>query len=138
MFAHNLKKLRENKGFSQEGLAEQIHVTRQTISKWERGLSVPDADLLINLADVFEVDVQQLLSKIMEQEDPIDRDILAEKLEQINLQLAKKNRWGRLIVKIVVTIIVIYFVIFILTIIMSSIAYSDYQTNVKTTLERID
>ena len=44
MFGENLKTLRKQKGFSQEELAVRLHVVRQTVSKWEKNLSVPDAD----------------------------------------------------------------------------------------------
>lgn len=57
MFGENLKTLRKQKGFSQEELAARLHVVRQTVSKWEKGLSVPDADALIRLAEVLEVSV---------------------------------------------------------------------------------
>ena len=57
MFGENLKTLRKQKGFSQEELAARLHVVRQTVSKWEKGLSVPDADALIRLAKVLEVSV---------------------------------------------------------------------------------
>ena len=55
MFSENLKTLRKQKGFSQEELATRLHVVRQTISKWEKNLSVPDADTLIRLAEILEV-----------------------------------------------------------------------------------
>ena len=42
MFCENLKNIRRAKGISQELLAEQLHVVRQTVSKWENGFSVPD------------------------------------------------------------------------------------------------
>ena len=61
MFGENLKTLRKQKGFSQEELAARLHVVRQTVSKWEKGLSVPDADTLIRLAEVLEVSVSELL-----------------------------------------------------------------------------
>ena len=51
MLAENLKALRKAKGLSQEELAARLHVVRQTVSKWEKGRSVPDADLLIRLAE---------------------------------------------------------------------------------------
>ena len=54
MFNENLKKLRKEKGFSQEELAAKLNVVRQTISKWEKGLSVPDAQLLISLSEILE------------------------------------------------------------------------------------
>lgn len=61
MFGDNLKKVRKEKGLSQEALAEKINVVRQTISKWEKGLSIPDGDMLIKLSQVLEVPVETLL-----------------------------------------------------------------------------
>lgn len=54
MFHENLKALRKDRGLSQEELAVRLNVVRQTISKWEKGLSVPDAAMLIRLAEVLE------------------------------------------------------------------------------------
>ena len=61
MFSENLKTLRKQKGFTQEELAARLNVVRQTVSKWEKGLSVPDAELLTRLAEVLEVPVSTLL-----------------------------------------------------------------------------
>ena len=61
MFSENLKTLRRQKGFTQEELAARLNVVRQTVSKWEKGLSVPDAELLTRLAEVLEVPVSTLL-----------------------------------------------------------------------------
>ena len=61
MFGDNLKKVRKGKGLSQEALAEKLNVVRQTISKWEKGLSIPDGDMLIKLSQVLEVSVETLL-----------------------------------------------------------------------------
>lgn len=66
MFGENLKTLRKQKGFSQEELATRLHVVRQTISKWEKNLSVPDADTLIRLAEILEVSVSELLGAKIE------------------------------------------------------------------------
>ena len=63
MLNENLKQLRKSKGLSQEELAIRLNVVRQTISKWEKGLSVPDADMLIKIADIFEVSVSELLGQ---------------------------------------------------------------------------
>ena len=64
MFSENLKTLRKQKGFSQEELASRLHVVRQTISKWEKNLSVPDADTLIRLAEMKPVgQVHRLFSR---------------------------------------------------------------------------
>ena len=103
MFGENLKTLRKQKGFSQEELATRLHVVRQTISKWEKNLSVPDADTLIRLAEILEVSVSELLGAKIENENTASD--VAEQLSRINEQLAIKNRRSRRIWKIVATIL---------------------------------
>lgn len=92
MFNENLKTLRKSKGMSQEVLAQQLNVVRQTISKWEKGLSVPDADMLMKIAELFEVSESELLgSKI--QTDMNQNEIVVQ-LALLNEQIAmeRKNR----------------------------------------------
>lgn len=101
----NLKTLRKQKGFSQEELATRLHVVRQTISKWEKNLSVPDADTLIRLAEILEVSVSELLGTKIENEN-VASDV-AEQLSRINEQLAIKNRRSRRIWKIVAIILAV-------------------------------
>ena len=72
MFQDNLKTLRKKKGMTQEELAARLNVVRQTISKWEKGLSVPDAELLTKLAEILEVSVSQLLGSPIEDETQPD------------------------------------------------------------------
>lgn len=103
MFGENLKTLRKQKGFSQEELATRLHVVRQTISKWEKNLSVPDADTLIRLAEILEVSVSELLGAKIENENTAGD--VAEQLSRINEQLAIKNRRSRRIWKIVAIIL---------------------------------
>ena len=103
MFGENLKTLRKQKGFSQEELATRLHVVRQTISKWEKNLSVPDADTLIRLAEILEVSVSELLGAKIESENTASD--VAEQLSRINEQLAIKNRRSRRIWKIVAIIL---------------------------------
>ena len=103
MFGENLKTLRKQKGFSQEELATRLHVVRQTISKWEKNLSVPDADTLIRLAEVLEVSISELLGAKIENENAASD--VAEQLSRINEQLAIKNRRSRRIWKIVAIIL---------------------------------
>jgi putative transcriptional regulator len=98
MIGENLKTLRKQKGFSQEELAERLHVVRQTISKWEKNLSVPDADTLMQLAEILEVSVSELLGAKIENEHTASD--VAEQLSRINEQLAIKNRRSRLIWKV--------------------------------------
>ena len=103
MFGENLKTLRKQKGFSQEELATRLHVVRQTISKWEKNLSVPDADTLIRLAEILEVSVSELLGAKIENENTASD--VAEQLSRINEQLAIKDRRSRRIWKIVAIIL---------------------------------
>ena len=103
MFGENLKTLRKQKGFSQEELAARLHVVRQTISKWEKNLSVPDADTLIRLAEILEVPVSEMLGAKIENENTASD--VAEQLSRINEQLAIKNRRSRRIWKIVAIIL---------------------------------
>ncbi|MBQ0101529.1 MAG: helix-turn-helix transcriptional regulator, partial [Firmicutes bacterium] len=51
MFNENLKVTRKSKGISQEELAIKLHVVRQTVSKWEKGHSVPDSDTIIAISE---------------------------------------------------------------------------------------
>ena len=105
MFSENLKALRKQKGFSQEELAARLHVARQTISKWEKNLSVPDADTLIRLAEILEVSVSELLGEKIENENATSD--VAEQLSRINEQLAIKNRRSRRIWKIISIILAV-------------------------------
>ena len=115
MFSENLKTLRKQKGFSQEELASRLHVVRQTISKWEKNLSVPDADTLIRLAEILEVSVSELLgSKIETKNGNVTNDV-AEQLSRINEQLAIKNRRSRRIWKAIAAIAIILVVFFLIS-----------------------
>ena len=117
MFSENLKTLRKQKGLTQETLAIKLHITRQTISKWEKGLSVPDTEQLVRLADVLQVPITQLLGQKVA--DTTNENEVAEYLAQIAEQLAIKNRRTKLIVKIVVGILVAFVVANLLMVLMS-------------------
>lgn len=106
MFQDNLKALRKEKGFTQESLAIELHVVRQTVSKWEKGLSVPDAEMLQKLSEVLETPVARLLGAELPEEEA-QRNEVAEQLAKINEQLAIKNRRSRLVLKTVVIVLAI-------------------------------
>ena len=73
MLKDTIKKLRIQQGLSQDELAERIHVVRQTVSKWERGTSVPDADSLMALARALGVSAAELLGEsAMAEKEPRD------------------------------------------------------------------
>lgn len=90
MLCDNIKLCRKAKGLSQEELAVKLNVVRQTVSKWEKGLSVPDADLLIQLAEALDVPVSALLGEAPETEEMAHLQVLATKLEVLNEQFAKQ------------------------------------------------
>lgn len=90
MLSENIKSIRKSKGLSQEELAIKLNVVRQTISKWEHGLSVPDSDMLISISEVLETPVSTLLGETIAEPKRDDLKAISEKLEVINLQLAKK------------------------------------------------
>ena len=89
MLSENIKTRRKAKGLSQEVLALRLHVVRQTISKWEQGLSVPDADLLLALSQALDTPVSDLLGETLPQPEAPDLQELSQRLETINLQLAR-------------------------------------------------
>ena len=72
MLKDNLKILRKNKGLSQEELSIKLHVVRQTISKWESGLSVPDAEMLMTISEIFETPVSEILGESIEEKEKKD------------------------------------------------------------------
>ncbi|MBR2047051.1 MAG: helix-turn-helix domain-containing protein [Oscillospiraceae bacterium] len=88
MLSENIRAVRKSKGLSQEELAVKLNVVRQTISKWEQGLSVPDSNILISLSEALDTPVSVLLGEIVEQTEVNDLKVISEKLEIINLQLA--------------------------------------------------
>lgn len=91
MLNENIKTIRKSKGLSQEELALKLNVVRQTISKWEQGLSVPDADMLISISEVLETPVSTLLGETVVETQTDDWRVISEKLEAINLQLARRK-----------------------------------------------
>ena len=95
MLNKNIKALRKSKGLSQQDLADKLNVVRQTISKWEQGLSVPDSDLLIALSEALETPVSTLLGETVTESEADQVKALSEKLEIINLQFARRKAMRR-------------------------------------------
>ncbi len=135
MLNENIKNLRKSKGLSQEELAVKLNVVRQTVSKWENGLSVPDADMLIALSQVLDTPVSTLLGQALAPAESDDLKAISEKLEVINLQLARKKTaerrflWGLLMAVCILTV-----VLFVLLALLGSPYlgwdYSDPETAV--------
>lgn len=97
MLSENIRSIRKAKGLSQEEFAIKLYVVRQTVSKWERGLSVPDAEMLIHISEILETPVSVLLGETqVETELPANElNVISEKLEVINLQLAREKETKR-------------------------------------------
>jgi len=107
MLGENIKNLRKQKGISQEVLAQQLSVVRQTVSKWEKGLSVPDADMLTRIADYFGVSVSALLGDKIEKE--VDTNEIASQLAVLNEHLAARARKAAAIRKGILIAIAVFF-----------------------------
>lgn len=103
MLNENIKKLRKAKGISQEELAIRLNVVRQTVSKWENGLSVPDSAMLIRLAEELNTTVSTLLGETVAESGPDGLQALAEKLEAVNLRLARQSAARTRAVRIALT-----------------------------------
>ena len=127
MLQENIKTFRKQRGLTQEELAIRVNVVRQTVSKWEKGQSVPDADLLEKIAEVLEIPVSQLLG---EEKMPVQgRNEIAEQLSRINEQLAIRNRRSKRIWT-VVAVILAAFVLFQAALMVLSYAAYDVVTTV--------
>ncbi len=116
MLNENIRNLRKAKGISQEELSIKLNVVRQTVSKWENGLSVPDASMMILLAEELDTSVSALLGETLQEEclKEETETCIAEKLEVINLQLAKRSKMRMRIIRcLLVSLCVMIAVIFV-------------------------
>ena len=135
MLNENIKIIRKSKGLSQQELAVKLNVVRQTISKWEKGLSVPDSDMLISISKVLEIPVSTLLGETVADIKVDDLKAISEKLEVINLQLAQKKVTRRKIIQ--GSLIILCAVIVIISVILNVVNspylnwnYNDPETAV--------
>ena len=131
----NIKTIRKSKGLSQEELAIKLNVVRQTISKWEQGLSVPDSDMLISLSEALETPVSTLLGESVVESKEDNLKVISEKLEVINLQLAQRKTSRRktfhwLFISLCAVIVTIFAVLTILNSPYLGWNYNDPETAV--------
>ena len=117
MLNENLKAVRKAKGLSQEELAGKLNVVRQTISKWEQGLSVPDSNMLVTLSEALETPVSVLLGETVTEPKADTLQVISKKLEIIDLQLAlsrdEKRKKRRLFYILSCTAILIIYILLI-------------------------
>ena len=135
MLNENIRAIRKSKGLSQEELAIKLNVVRQTISKWERGLSVPDSDMLISISEVLETPVSTLLGETVIESKVDDLTAISEKLEIINLQLAQRKTIRRkilhwLLISLCAVIVTISVALIVLNSPYLGWDYSDPETAV--------
>lgn len=135
MLNENIKASRKSKGLSQEELAIKLNVVRQTISKWEQGLSVPDSDMLISISEVLEIPVSTLLGETVIESKVDDMKAISGKLEIINLQLAQRKATRRktlhwLLISLCVVIVTISAVLIVVNSPYLGWNYSDPETAV--------
>ena len=129
MLKENIKSIRKSKGLSQEELAIKLNVVRQTISKWEQGLSVPDSEMLISISEALQTPVSTLLGENISESKADDLKAISEKLEIINLQLLqRKNARRKLIYWILISLCIITIIIFISLIFLES-PYLNWDYN---------
>ena len=114
MLSENIKAIRKSKGLSQQELAIKLNVVRQTISKWEQGLSVPDSEMLISLSEVLETPVSKLLGETVAEAEADNIKAISEKLEVINLQLAQRKTTRRKVIRwLLISLCAIIVVVFV-------------------------
>ena len=146
MFNENLRKIRKEKGYTQEELAAKVGVVRQTVSKWEKGLSVPDADILRKIAEILDVDINILLGDEIavdvdnfnglnsnKKKNIDDNNVVEKQLTKISEQLAIKNKRNRKIWKtigMVILAIVIFNIFLVLFNVTTSKSISTQENTV--------
>lgn len=135
MLNEKIKSLRKQRGFTQEELAIRLNVVRQTISKWEKGLSVPDAELLIKIADLFEISTSELLgADFQSSANEIEQNEISQQLARINEQLAIKNKRSRTIWKVILGIIIAIVVFNIFMIVISMVSFNSFKDSPSTSI----
>ena len=127
MLKDNLKLARKAKGLSQEELAIKLNVVRQTISKWEQGLSVPDAEMLISISEVFDTPVSTFLGENLSESKEDDLKVISEKLEIINLQLSQRKKEKRKIIHWTLILLCIIIIIMFLSLILLNSPYFNWD-----------
>ena len=133
MLNENMKAIRKSKGLSQQELAVKLNVVRQTISKWEQGLSVPDSDMLISISEVLETPVSTLLGQNVIESEASDLKAISAKLEVINLQLAQRKTTRKrilhwLLISLCIVIVAIFAILLEIESPYLSWDYSDPET----------
>ena len=129
MLKENIKSIRKSKGLSQEELAIKLNVVRQTISKWEKGLSVPDSEMLVAISEVFETPVSTLLGENISESKVDDLKVISEKLEIINLQLLQRNNAIRKMIHLLLILLCTVIIIISIYLFLLNSPYFNWDYN---------
>ena len=140
MLSENIKTLRKQKGYSQEQLAEQLNVVRQTVSKWEKGYSVPDAEMLEKIANLFEVPVSALLgNEPIEHTETTDSSEVVKQLAILNEHLARQSQHKRRIISSLLIVLLAAFVLgtalFVIRFSVFAVDHSTHETHHSTSYQ---
>jgi len=135
MLNENIKAIRKSKGLSQQELAVKLNVVRQTVSKWEQGLSVPDSDMLVLILEILETPVSTLLGETVVEAEADHLKVISEKLEVINLQLAQRKTTRRkmvywLLISLCTGIVIVFAILWTIESPYLGWDYSDPETAV--------
>lgn len=130
MLSDNIKNLRKAKGLSQDELATKLNVVRQTISKWEKGLSVPDSEMLVTIAETLGTTVNTLLGETIKPDISSELKIIANKLEVINEHMVKQNESRRKAWRVVFALTTIFSVISFLIVMIGSVNYISVTNSI--------
>ena len=136
MLNENLSRIRKERGLTQETLAIKLNVVRQTVSKWEKGTSIPDADMLCRIADALDASAEELLGS-PEREDKMDMTAIAKSLAEINEQLTVRNKRSNNVLKIVLGVAIGLFLLIAIVIVLDiSTGISVIDNNM--TVQKVD
>lgn len=127
MLNDNIKAIRKSKGLSQEELAIKLNVVRQTISKWETGLSVPDSEMLLKISEIFNISASTLLEESIIEDREDELSIISQKLEIINLQLLNRANQKRKLIKYSLISILVFIVLMFILVGMSNNFYLEWD-----------
>lgn len=127
MLNENIKIGRKSKGLSQDEIAIKLNVVRQTVSKWERGLSVPDSEMLISLSEILEIPVSKLLGENIELSRADELEAISQKLEVVNLQLAQKKEASRKFIHALMIALCVGLILIFAALMMINGSYLDWD-----------
>lgn len=139
MLNDTLIRLRRERGFTQSDVANQLHIVRQTLSKWEKGISVPDAEMLVSLAELYGVSVSELLganASDSERQETVPSDnAIAENLASINEQLIIRNQRSKRVLRTVGAVFLALFITYLIGLLLSVSLFSVFRLDVSTDVE---